>query len=288
LARAACGQHRHAGRPLYAPADHRRDQAYLLFNLGINLGAFAGPLVCGLLGEQGNWHIGFAMAGVGMLVGLVIYVTGWRHLPPTHDQPPSLQSPIGQPGASACCWRWWRSAFYNIPVGQGYNVFPCGSMLPPTAIWGLHHPGLVVSGQRRSGDSAGLASCGDAVEASDPRGPCPASRVSAWVARRWRRRMGCWPPMLIFGRPHGLGPLRALPISCWPPRPISMSCRCCSPLSRAAPPRLTATMMGTAYAGLFLPISPAAGWRAFTNPGARNASGLSRRDRRYRRHRGRV
>jgi POT family proton-dependent oligopeptide transporter len=121
---------------LYAPADHRRDQAYLLFNLGINLGAFAGPLVCGLLGEQGNWHIGFAMAGVGMLVGLVIYVTGWRNLP-LDTRPTAIDTITDRQGRIGVLLALVAlSAFYNIPVGQGYNVFPCGSMLPPTAIWG--------------------------------------------------------------------------------------------------------------------------------------------------------
>jgi POT family proton-dependent oligopeptide transporter len=89
---------------LYAPADRRRDRAYLLFNLGINLGAFAGPLVCGVLGEQGNWHWGFAMAGLGMLVGLAIYVTGWRHLPRDAAMtPPSAETP--PPPIRAAGWR---------------------------------------------------------------------------------------------------------------------------------------------------------------------------------------
>jgi POT family proton-dependent oligopeptide transporter len=67
---------------LYAPGDRRRDRAYSLFYVGINLGAFLAPLVCGTLGERIGWHYGFGAAGVGMLIALAIYLAGTRHLPP--------------------------------------------------------------------------------------------------------------------------------------------------------------------------------------------------------------
>ena len=54
---------------LYAPGDPRRDRAYSIFYVGINLGAFLAPLVCGTLGEDVGWHYGFAAAGVGMTIG---------------------------------------------------------------------------------------------------------------------------------------------------------------------------------------------------------------------------
>jgi proton-dependent oligopeptide transporter, POT family len=66
---------------LYAPGDHRRDRAYSIFYVGINLGAFFAPLVCGTLGERVGWHYGFAAAGVGMLIGLVVYLVAWAQLP---------------------------------------------------------------------------------------------------------------------------------------------------------------------------------------------------------------
>ncbi|HXP96908.1 MAG TPA: peptide MFS transporter, partial [Telmatospirillum sp.] len=69
---------------LYPPGDHRRDRAYSIFYVGINLGAFFSPLVCGTLEERFGWHYGFAAAGVGMLAGLAIYLYGQRHLPPEH------------------------------------------------------------------------------------------------------------------------------------------------------------------------------------------------------------
>jgi len=73
---------------LYAPGDHRRDRAYSIFYLGINIGAFAAPLVCGTLAVHYGWHYGFGAAGIGMLVSLGIYLHGMRHLPPDQLPPP--------------------------------------------------------------------------------------------------------------------------------------------------------------------------------------------------------
>ena len=58
---------------LYARDDNRRDSAFSIFYVGINLGAFIAPVVCGTLGEVYGWHYGFFAAGVGMLVGLAIF-----------------------------------------------------------------------------------------------------------------------------------------------------------------------------------------------------------------------
>jgi POT family proton-dependent oligopeptide transporter len=67
---------------LYLPGDPRRDRAFSIFYVGINLGAFFSPLVCGTLGEMLGWHYGFAAAGVGMTIGLAIYLYATRTLPP--------------------------------------------------------------------------------------------------------------------------------------------------------------------------------------------------------------
>ena len=66
---------------LYAPGDARRDRAFSIFYVGINLGAFLAPLVCGTLGEELGWHYGFAAAGVGMTAGLIIYLAARPALP---------------------------------------------------------------------------------------------------------------------------------------------------------------------------------------------------------------
>ena len=67
---------------LYPPGDPRRDRAFTIFYMGINLGAFFSPLVCGTLGQRLGWHYGFAAAGVGMVAGLCLYLLGQRTLAP--------------------------------------------------------------------------------------------------------------------------------------------------------------------------------------------------------------
>ena len=61
---------------LYPEGGARRDAGFSIFYMGINLGAFFGPLVTGFLGEQNSWHWGFGAAGVGMVLGLVQYKVG--------------------------------------------------------------------------------------------------------------------------------------------------------------------------------------------------------------------
>src|SRR5262245_42399742 len=65
---------------LYTPEDQRRDSGFSIFYMGINIGAFTAPLVCGFLGEKINWHLGFGAAGVGMTLGLIQYVKGRERL----------------------------------------------------------------------------------------------------------------------------------------------------------------------------------------------------------------
>ena len=67
---------------LYAQGDHRRDRAYSIFYVGINVGAFLAPLICGTLGEELGWHYGFAAAGVGMTIALAFYLYASPMLPP--------------------------------------------------------------------------------------------------------------------------------------------------------------------------------------------------------------
>ena len=66
---------------LYADTDRRRTDAFQIFYLATNIGTILAPLICGTLGEMFGWHYGFGAAGVGMLIGLVIYLLGGAHLP---------------------------------------------------------------------------------------------------------------------------------------------------------------------------------------------------------------
>jgi len=79
---------------LYPPGDPRRDRAFSIFYVGINIGAFLSPLVCGALAVAFGWHYGFAAAGIGMLIGLATYLAAAPLLPPD-----SLDSWRGKPAA---------------------------------------------------------------------------------------------------------------------------------------------------------------------------------------------
>jgi proton-dependent oligopeptide transporter, POT family len=81
---------------LYGQNDHRRDAGFTLFYMGINLGAFLSPLVCGYLGQTFDWHYGFAAAGVGMVFGLVQYGLGAKWLGEAGLHPVPAASPEAQ------------------------------------------------------------------------------------------------------------------------------------------------------------------------------------------------
>ena len=65
---------------LYPEGGARRDAGFSIFYMGINVGAFASPLICGYLGEQINWHLGFGCAGVGMVLGVIQYALTQRSM----------------------------------------------------------------------------------------------------------------------------------------------------------------------------------------------------------------
>jgi len=67
---------------LYPAGDKRRDSAFSIFYVGINVGAFLAPLVCGTLGQKVGWHYGFGAAGVGMVLGLIFYLMNQKYLAP--------------------------------------------------------------------------------------------------------------------------------------------------------------------------------------------------------------
>ncbi len=85
---------------LYEQGDGRRDGAFTIFYMGINLGAFFSPLICGTLGQVYGWHYGFGAAGIGMLIGLCVYHFG-RHLLPhdKHEQNKAMGLPSESAGA---------------------------------------------------------------------------------------------------------------------------------------------------------------------------------------------
>ncbi len=65
---------------LYQQGDIRRDKGFTIFYIGINLGAFLSSLIVGYVGEVYGWHYGFGLAGIGMLIGLLVFMFGQKHL----------------------------------------------------------------------------------------------------------------------------------------------------------------------------------------------------------------
>ena len=78
---------------LYGPQDPRRDAGFSIYYMGINLGAFIAPLVCGYLGQRVSWHVGFGAAGIGMVFGVVQYVAGAKYLGDAGLYPAPADSP---------------------------------------------------------------------------------------------------------------------------------------------------------------------------------------------------
>lgn len=66
---------------LYENNDSQRDSGYTIFYMGINLGGFFGPIICGTLGEKMDWHYGFGAAGIGMGIGVLVFYFGQKLLP---------------------------------------------------------------------------------------------------------------------------------------------------------------------------------------------------------------
>jgi len=78
---------------IYAQGDQRRDAGFSIFYMGINLGAFIAPLICGYFGQNVNWHIGFGVAAVGMTCGLIQYQLGSKNLGDAGLYPVKAASP---------------------------------------------------------------------------------------------------------------------------------------------------------------------------------------------------
>ena len=90
---------------LYPEGGSRRDAGFSIYYMGINVGGFLGPLVCGYLGEAVDWHLGFGAAGVGMVLGLIQYSLGGRHLGTAGELRPEMQAPAVRTAAKRALLR---------------------------------------------------------------------------------------------------------------------------------------------------------------------------------------
>jgi POT family proton-dependent oligopeptide transporter len=101
---------------LYAAGDERRDAGFSIYYMGINLGAFVAPLVCGFLGQRVSWHAGFAAAGVGMTLGVVQYVLGGTHLGTSGLEPAPAASPEAAATLRRQALRWGGGAILLLAL----------------------------------------------------------------------------------------------------------------------------------------------------------------------------
>ncbi|MBT2135382.1 peptide MFS transporter [Croceibacterium sp. LX-88] len=121
---------------LYPRTDLRRDGAYTIFYMGINLGAALGSLLCGYLGETYGWSYGFGAAGVGMLLGLVVFVWGKPLLMGRGEapDPAALSKPVagiklewllylsGLVAVAVCWWLVQNQAVVGTLLGIGGTI----------------------------------------------------------------------------------------------------------------------------------------------------------------------
>ena len=124
---------------LYARNDIRRDPAYTIFYMGINMGAFFGALVCGYLGERVGWSWGFGAAGVGMLLGIAVFVGFRRDLLGRSEPPRPAMLAQRTAGLTREYWIYLAAlggvvlAFiliqYQAVVGMMLGVFGAGLVL---------------------------------------------------------------------------------------------------------------------------------------------------------------
>ena len=113
---------------LYAPRDTRRDAGFSIFYVGINLGAFIAPLICGYLGQRVNWHLGFAAAGLGMVIGVIQYAMGGQYLSEVSLHPATSATEVARVRQQA---RTWGLIALVLLVAFGIGTFT--GVLPVTA-----------------------------------------------------------------------------------------------------------------------------------------------------------
>lgn len=132
---------------LYSASDLRRADAFQIFYLGINAGVIASPLVVGTLGEKVGWHWGFGAAGVGMLIALVIYVAGQKHLPKEHFEPQGSAARAAAPKLKKEDWPALIALILLIPV-LAISIVPNNQIFNAYLVWGDEQFNLVWGGEK--------------------------------------------------------------------------------------------------------------------------------------------
>jgi len=131
---------------LYKPEDLRRADAFQIYYLAVNAGVITTPLIVGTLGETVGWHWGFAAAGIGMLIGLSIYVAGQNYLP-KEDFVRSSVSHAQRPPLSRRERLTTAALILLIPV-LAVAIVPNNQIFNAYLVWGNEQFDLVFFGKR--------------------------------------------------------------------------------------------------------------------------------------------
>jgi POT family proton-dependent oligopeptide transporter len=250
---------------LYAHDDEaRRARGYMIFSTGINIGGSLGSLLCGLLAQLYGWHFGFGVAAVFMLLGVATYLSGYRYLPARVER---VRGAATQQRLTAAEWRIVLTliVIMAITVFQSAATYQLFNVLP---VWAQGHVDRGIAGfQIPVPWFLSINSVASIVGVP----------LLFWWWRRRRREpddlqkigIGAWlaalSNLVLVGAIYAAGdaPVNAF----WPilysvglgiaflyywPTLLAL-------VSRAAPPRVNATLMGLAYMGLFA-SNVAIGW----------------------------
>ncbi|MEW1718695.1 oligopeptide:H+ symporter [Streptomyces sp. NPDC093109] len=134
------------------PDDPRRDGGFTVFYMGINIGAFFAPLVIGTVGETYSWHLGFALAAVGMGIGLITFLAGTRHLSPASSRVPTPLSVAERASwlRKGMSWLLVAAVFYAAVVLSGH--FTLNWAMVPLTLAGVIIPTGVLLRIKRDKD----------------------------------------------------------------------------------------------------------------------------------------
>jgi proton-dependent oligopeptide transporter, POT family len=111
---------------VYSDDDHKRDRAFAIFYMGINLGAMAAG-ICGHLGQAYSWHLGFGLAGVGMIVGLGVFWWGQRFLGRAAEPPDPLK--LKEPFLLGISREWLTYLGTIVAIGVAWVLVQQGAAL---------------------------------------------------------------------------------------------------------------------------------------------------------------
>ena len=237
----------------------RRTRGFAIFSMGINFGAVFGPMVCGLLAQVFGWHYGFGIAAIFMLAGLATYLYGYRHLPARVERrtgekaelTPADWRVIGALVAVMAITIFQSIGYYQLgeraasmdtgargPRGRGAH---CSDTVVPVDRPALQHP-------RRAGAVLDLAAAGISetgsrvISARSASAPGCARRanlvlVAAIAGSRGAPVHPFWPFLACA--------VQGIAFLYYWPTLLAL-------VSRAAPAKLNATMMGVAFMSLFV------------------------------------